>query len=428
MASDGSAPPQQAGAMALERDIRDVEQTQCCVVGGGPAGAVLALLLARKGIRVVLLEEHMNFDRDFRGDTVHPSTMEILDEIGLAEAVLALPHSEMHSMTLETAQGPITVADFKWLKTRYPYVTMLPQKDLLDLITTQAQRSPSFRLVMGARVEELIEQDGVVRGVRYRGQDGWHEVRALLTVGADGRFSRLRRLAGLTPIETSPPMDILWFRVPRQAGNPEDSFGRIGSGHILVALNRSDQWQVAYVIPKGSYQQLRAAGIESLRQAVAEVAPELAENMESLQDWKQVSLLSVASNRLPRWYRPGLLQIGDAAHTMSPVGGVGINYAIQDAVVAANVLGGPLKAGKVDERDLAAVQRRREWPTRFIQGLQTMMQRRVVTGALRSQRPMQIPAWVRFVLGLPGLRQVPPRLVAFGLWRVHVKNAQELRG
>ena len=413
---------------SAEHEVIDTQETRCCVVGGGPAGAMLTLLLARKGIPVVLLEEHRNFDRDFRGDTIHPATLEVLNEIGLADKVLELPHSELHTMTFQTMDSSVTVSDFRRLKTRYPYIAMLPQKDFLDLITAEARRSPNFRLVMGARVEELVEEGGVVRGVRYRGQDGWHEVRAPLTVGADGRFSRLRRLAGFTPIETSPPMDVLWFRVPRQPGDPTESFGRLGNGHVLIALHRFDQWQVGYVIPKGSYQTLHAAGLEALRLAVADLAPELAENMAGLQDWKQVSLLSVASNRLPRWYRPGLLLIGDAAHTMSPVAGVGINYAIQDAVVAANVLGEPLKAGRVEPRDLAAVQRRREWPTRFIQGAQTLAQKRVVTDALRSRGPIRIPGWVRLVLGLPGVRWLPPRLVGIGLWPVHVKDAQELRG
>jgi 2-polyprenyl-6-methoxyphenol hydroxylase-like FAD-dependent oxidoreductase len=388
---------------------------------------MLALLLARKGLSVMLLEEHTNFDRDFRGDTIHPSTLQVLDEIGLADTVLALPHSELRTLTFQTTDGPITVNDFRRLKTRFPFIAMLPQKDFLECITAEAKRSPNFRLVMGARVEELVVEGGMVRGVRYRGQDGWHEIRAVLTVGADGRFSRLRRLAGFSPIETSPPIDVVWFRVPRQPGDPIESFGRMGNGHFFIALHRFDEWQIGYLIPKGSYQEFRAAGLEALRGAVVEMAPELGASMEGLRDWKQVSLLVVASSRLRRWYRPGLLLIGDAAHTMSPVGGVGINYAIQDAVVAANVLGKPLREGVVRPRDLAAVQRRREWPTRFIQAAQALAQKQLLTTTGRAQGPTRIPGWVRVALGLPGVRTLLPRLVGIGLWPVHVKDAHLLR-
>ncbi len=402
---------------------RDTRGVSCCVVGGGPAGAVLALLLARQGISVLLLEEHGDFDRDFRGDTIHPSTMEVMAEIGLADGVLALPHTKIYTATIQTADGPFTVADFRHVRTRYPFVTFMPQKTFLEFVTTQAQRYPGFQLMMGARVERLIEEDGAARGVLYRAADGWHAVRATLTVGADGRFSRLRRLAGFEPIKTSPPIDVLWFRLPRRPDDPAGALGRPGGGHLFVLLNRGEQWQIADVIAKGSYQRLRAEGIEALRASIAAHLPELADRVDSLRDWKQVSLLSVESNRLACWYRPGLLLIGDAAHTMSPVGGVGINYAIQDAVVAANILASPLRAGQVRLDDLAAVQRQREWPTRIIQSLQTLAQKAVFARVLGSREALRVPPIVRFLLGLPGLRALPPRLVGFGLTRVHVRAA-----
>jgi 2-polyprenyl-6-methoxyphenol hydroxylase-like FAD-dependent oxidoreductase len=407
--------------------VLDVHRTTCCVVGGGPGGAVLALLLARRGIPVTLLEGHPDFDREFRGDTIHPSVMKIMDELGLADRLLQLRHTEIRTFTLQTAAGPFTPVDLSRLNTKYPYITMMPQTNFLEFITEEAKRYPNFRLVMSARVRELIEEEGVVRGVRYAGTDGRHEVRALLTVGADGRGSRVRRLAGFEPIKTSPPMDILWFRLPREAEDPEGAIGRFGRGHFAVLLDRFDYWQAGYVIPKGTYPELRAAGIEELKRAFAELIPEYADRLEHLEDWKQASLLSVESSRCPKWYRPGLLLIGDAAHVMSPVGGVGINYAIQDAVVAANVLAEPLKTAQsrlrdVDVRYLAAVQRRREWPTRFIQRFQTLIQRRVLATALRSNTPFAPPVLLRLLLRVPILRSLPARIVGFGLWPVHVRE------
>ncbi len=399
-----------------------IEETTCCIIGSGPAGAVLALLLARKGISVMLLEEHMDFDRDFRGDTLHPSVMEIMDEIGLADRLLQLDHTRAEVLPVQTAKGLVTFADFRRLKTRFPYITMIPQVRFLEFITGEAKSYANFRLVMGARVEKLIEEDGYIHGVHYRGQDGWHTVRAVLTVGADGRFSRVRKLAGFEPIKTAPPMDILWFRLPRKPEDSVQSGGRLGGGHILVMLNRGDQWQMGYVIPKGGYQEIRAAGLEKLRQAVAELLPEFADRMQYIKEWKQVSVLSVESSRLRRWYRPGLLLIGDAAHVMSPVGGVGINYAIQDATVAANVLSNDLKLGKAPLRDLAEVQRKREWPTRIIQGFQNILQKQVLTKVLKSDQPLTISPTFLFLIRLPVVRDLPAKFVGFGPWPAHVKE------
>ena len=406
--------------------VHDVQRSDCCIVGGGPAGAVLALLLARKEVHVTLLEMHKNFDRDFRGDTIHPSVMEILSEIGLADRLLQMRHTKLPRLTVETAAGPVTVADFTRLKTPYPYITLLPQVRFLEFITGEAKRYPHFRLLMGANVQELIDEDGVVGGVRYFESEGMHEVRALLTVGADGRFSRIRRLAGMEPIKTAPPMDVLWFRLPRKPEDQEDVgvVFRFGQGHFLILLDRSEEgdWQVGYVIPKGSYQQLRAAGLEALRRSIAELVPDFAGRVDHLKDWTQVSLLSVESDRLSRWWQPGLLLIGDAAHVMSPVGAVGINYAIQDAVVAANALAGPLKTGRLEVDDLAAVQRQREWPTKIIQKFQALVQQRVVVSGLNPKEPFTLPFLARLFLRLPLLRDLPARLIAFGVRPAHVRD------
>lgn len=404
--------------LAQTHDIIDVQQTTCCIVGGGPAGAILALLLARQGIPVMLLEAHKDFDRDFRGDTIHPSVMEIMEELGLAERLLQLPHSKLRNLNITTTAGNFTPVDLSRLKTRYPYITMMPQVRFLEFIIEEAKRYPNFQLVLGANVQELIEEDGAVGGVRYRGHGGWHLVRSLLTVGADGRHSRIRQLAGFNPVGTSPPMDILWFRLPRRPEEPENAMGRISGGRMVAMLNRSDEWQIAYVFPKGGYQQIRAAGLEALRHSITEVVPELSDRVEHLHDWSQIAFLCVESSCLKRWYRPGLLLIGDAAHVMSPVGGVGINYAIQDAVVAANVLTRPLKAGQLQTSDLAKVQRQRELPTRVIQAFQSIIQQQIVTRALNPNQTIKPP----LILRLPILRDLPARLIAFGVWPVHLKK------
>ncbi len=401
---------------------KQMEETTCCIAGAGPCGAMLALLLARKGIPVMLLEEHMDFDRNFRGDTIHPSVLEILDEIGLADRLLQIEHTRVLGLPVQTATGTITLADFRLLKTRFNYIAMIPQARFLEFITGEAKRYPNFTLVMGARVEKLIEEDGYVHGVQYRGRDGWHEVRATLTVGADGRFSRLRKLAGFEPVKTSPPMDVLWFRLPRRQDEPEESTGRLAGGHILIILNRGDEWQVGYIIPKGGYQEIHAAGIEKLHQDIAQLLPDFADRVDCIKEWKQVSVLSVESSRLRRWYRPGLLLIGDAAHVMTPVGGVGINYAIQDATVAANVLADDLKAGKLSTRNLARVQRQREWPTRLIQGFQNTIQKQVLKKALASDQPLTVSPMLLFLLRLPILRTLPAKFIGFGPWRPHVRR------
>jgi 2-polyprenyl-6-methoxyphenol hydroxylase-like FAD-dependent oxidoreductase len=341
--------------------------------------------------------------------------------------LLELRHTEARSFTLQTVTGPFTPIDFSRVDTKFPYITVMPQTSFLEFITGEAKRYPNFRLVMEARVRELVEENGVVRGVRYESEDGSHEVRSILTVGADGRGSRVRRLAGFEPVKTSPPMDVLWFKLPREEGDPEGLVGRFGRGHIAVMLDRHDYWQAGYVIPKGTFPELRREGIESLHRGFADLIPEYAGRIEHVKDWKQASLLSVESSICPRWYRPGLLLIGDAAHVMSPVAGVGINYAIQDAVAAANVLSGPLKESQerlvdLDTRYLAGVQRRRELPTRLIQRFQALIQQRVLAPALRSNERFAPPLFLRLLLRVPVLGNIPSRIVAFGFWPVRVKK------
>lgn len=417
----GGSPSQRASSSSNASPIRTVEYTSCCIVGAGPAGMILALLLAQQGIAVTLLESHTDFDREFRGDTLHPSVLELLNEMGLIDQVLQLRHTKVRQLSIPINPGTSISADFGRLKVAHPYVAMLPQSQFLNCLATEGQRYPHFRLVMGAQVHDLLSANGQICGVRYTAQDGEHEVRALLTVGADGRFSRVRKLAAIEPIKTSPPMDILWFRLPRAPSDPEGIVGRFGQGHILVMLDRGDEWQLGYVILKGSFQHLRATGLAALRQEIVDLEPLLADRVELLQDWKQCSLLSVESSRVQQWHRPGLLLIGDAAHVMSPVGGVGINYAIQDAVVAANVLSGPLKAGRVRSRDLASVQLQRELPTRIIQGIQTFIQQRLIANALNAEATFQPPLLLRLALRVPLLRNLPARLIGLGVWPVRVR-------
>ena len=407
-------------AQELAGKVRNVQRAACCIVGGGPAGAMLGLLLARKGVDVLVLEKHGDFLRDFRGDTIHPSTMEIMDELGLAEKLLRVKHTKAPRLRFRTPQGTVTVADFRRLKTRFPYVAFMPQWDFLDFVTGEAKRYPNFRLQMNAEVKELVEDAGVIRGVRYEAPDGAHEVRAPLTVAADGRHSRVRERSGLEVIETGPPIDALWFRLPRREEDPEETSGYIGAGRVLVLINRGDYWQTAYVIPKGADRRVREAGLEAFRRSIGEAVPYVADRTGELRDWEQVKLLSVQVDHLRRWHRPGLLCIGDAAHAMSPVGGVGINLAIQDAVAAANALAKPLLEGSVGVRHLRSVQRRREIPTRAIQGFQTMAHRRVFGPAVSSGGLPSPPAPLRALLRLRAVRDLPARMMAFGVWPVHV--------
>jgi 2-polyprenyl-6-methoxyphenol hydroxylase-like FAD-dependent oxidoreductase len=404
--------------------VDDHYQTTCCIVGGGPAGAFLALLLARQGIAVTLLEAHKNFEREFRGDTVHPATLEALAELGLADRLLQLPHTKAYYVQFHTDQGLITFDDFRHLKTPYPYIMKLPQERFLEFLIAEARQYANFQLVMGARVEQLLEEHGNVCGVRYRHAGNMVDLRAELTVGADGRFSKTRQLSGLTPIKLSPPLDFLWFHLPRLESDPHAEAVELyfGRGLFMVLLDRGEKWQIGCAIGKGTYQQVREAGIESLQQAIASCVPWFADRVHHLRNWQQISLLSIESSRLERWYRPGLLLIGDAAHVMSPIGSVGINLAIQDAVAVANRVSEPLKQHQLRVADLAAIQQHREWRTRLTQGWVSFIQRQIMH-ALNNSEPFQLPPVAQRVLGIPFVRSLPARITALGGWPEHIRRA-----
>jgi 2-polyprenyl-6-methoxyphenol hydroxylase-like FAD-dependent oxidoreductase len=418
----------QSASAAANQRAAPVTRTDCCIAGGGPAGVMLGFLLARQGIGVVVLEKHGDFLRDFRGDTIHPSTLRILDELGLAGDLLRLPHDEAPLLQAITPQGTVTMANFQSLHTRWPYLVFLPQWDFLNFIVTRARCYPRFHLRMQADVSEIIDEGGVVRGVRYEGPDGQQEVRALVTVAADGRSSTVRQQAGLRPVGTAPPMDVLWFRLSRRPDDPTTTAFRVRAGHMLLFINRNEYWQVAYVIPKGADQQVRAAGLAAFRRSLGDLAPEFAERAGELRDWDQVKLLAVQANRLRRWYRPGLLCIGDAPHAMSPIGGVGINLAVQDAVASANILARTL-ANPDAPADaitplLAKVQRRRLFPARVTQAVQVAIQSRIFDPLLDSSRPPQVPMVVKLLNRFPALRLLPAYAVGVGVRPEHVHSPE----
>jgi 2-polyprenyl-6-methoxyphenol hydroxylase-like FAD-dependent oxidoreductase len=394
----------------------------CCIVGGGPAGMMAALLFARAGVSTVLLEKHGDFLRDFRGDTIHPSTLDVMDELGVLDSFLKRPHQEVTTLAGNLGDTLVTVADFTHLPTRCKFVAFMPQWDFLNFLAEEAKRYPAFDLRMQARAEELIWEDGRVAGVRAQTPEGTLDVRADLTIAADGRESLLRGRAGLDVVELGAPMDVLWLRLSKRPEDPHETFGYIRDGRIMALIDRGVYWQCAYVIPKGTLAELHERGLDEFHAQIAAIVPFLADRVDELKGWDDVKLLTVRVNRLRRWYRPGFLCIGDAAHAMSPIGGVGINLAIQDAVASANMLACKLLRGGVDEQDLAAVQRRRESAARLTQAIQLFIQRRIIGRVLTNGRAPflhRLPALLRW---LPFLPRIPGRLVGLGFRPEHVLN------
>ena len=382
---------------------------------------IAGFLLARAGVDVVVLEKHADFLRDFRGDTIHPSTLELMHELGILQDFLQRPHQELQQIGAQIEDEVVTIADLSHLPTHCKFVALMPQWDFLNFIAEKAKTYPNFRLSMESEVSELVEENGNIVGVRAKTPRGAIEVRARLTIGADGRHSIVRQKAGFKVIDLGAPIDVLWMRVSRRATDPQQTLGRFHAGKILVTLNRGDYWQCAYVIPKGAFETVRQKGLQAFRDDLATIAPFLRERTTELNDWNDVKLLSVAVDRLQRWWRTGLLCIGDSAHAMSPVGGVGINLAIQDAVAAANLLANPLVRDTVTDELLSKIQERREFPTRMTQRIQIFAHRRFLTPALAHQAPArELPLPLKLLRQFPALRRIPARAIGLGFRPEHV--------
>jgi 2-polyprenyl-6-methoxyphenol hydroxylase-like FAD-dependent oxidoreductase len=385
---------------------------------------MLGLLLARAGVRVVVLEKHADFFRDFRGDTIHPSTLEVMYELGILDAFLKRPHQEVRQLTGRVAGESVTIADFTHLPTHCQFLVLMPQWDFLDFLAAEARKYKTFDLRMETEVTGLIEEDGRIAGVRVNVRGEPRQIRADLVVGADGRHSVVRERAGLTVDSFGAPIDVLWMRMSRHPGDPTQALGNVQGGHILVMLDRGDYWQCAFVIRKGGLDELKQRGVAAFREDIATIVPVMRDRVGELRDWSDIKLLTVLVDRLRRWHRPGLLCIGDAAHAMSPIGGVGINLAIQDAVAAGNILAGPLARGTCSDADLQRVQERRELPTRIVQRAQVMVQERVMGPALRGKGPQQLPFALKLLRWFPMLRRIPARLVGIGLRPEHVSSTK----
>ena len=398
----------------------------CCIAGGGPAGVMLGFLLARAGVDVAVLERHKDFFRDFRGDTIHPSTLQVMHELGLLDAFLKVPHDEIRRLRALIGDTEIQIADFTHLPTVCQFIALMPQWDFLNFLSEQGKRYPGFGLHMGTDATDLIVEgtqgNERVVGLRANGPDGPVEFRADLVVGADGRHSTVRERSGFAVESLGAPMDVLWMRMSRKESDPEQTGGYVNYGHMLVAINRRDYWQCAFLIRKGGYDQIRARGLDALRADIVELAPYLADRVAELKDWDNVSLLTVAVDRLTKWWKPGLLCIGDAAHAMSPIGGVGVNLAVQDAIAAANILAAPLREKRLTTDHLEQVQRRRTFPMKVIQKMQTTVQSRLIDPLLDSREPVNAPWAMKLFNTFPFLQRIPARLVGVGVRPEHVRT------
>jgi 2-polyprenyl-6-methoxyphenol hydroxylase-like FAD-dependent oxidoreductase len=404
--------------------MADISLTaKCCVVGGGPAGMMLGFLLARAGVEVVVLEKHADFLRDFRGDTVHPSTLEIMYELGLLDDFLKEPHQKIQKLGVQVGAERFPIGDFSALRARCNYIAMMPQWDFLNFLARHGKQYKTFDLRMRAEATDLIEEGDRVVGVQAKTPDGSLSIRADLVVGCDGRHSIVRERAGFKSEDYGAPMDVLWFRVSRKDSDDADAaFGHVEAGVMLVMLDRGDYWQCAYVIPKGGIEQVKARGLDAFRDKVRWMSPFLADRVDELKSWDDVKLLSVTVDRLQKWWRPGLICIGDSAHAMSPVGGVGINMAVQDAVATANSLAAALKSGEVTTDALQAIQDRRTLPVRFTQWMQLTIQKRLISRVLQGQERPKPPLLFKFFKMFPLLRRAPARLVGIGIRPEHVQT------
>ncbi len=406
-----------------ERPSQRTITTRCCIVGGGPAGMMLGYLLGRAGVETLVLEKHADFFRDFRGDTVHPSTLQVMDELGLIDAFLKLPHQELQKMDGKFGETSIRIADIGRTNAKYPFIAFMPQWDFLNFLREHGKKFPSLKVLMNADATDVVWSGDRVVGVKADTPAGPVEIRADLTIGCDGRHSIVRQCAKLEVEELGAPMDVLWFRAGRQADENESLFARVDSGKMMVTFDRGDYWQCAYVIAKGQYDAVKARGLDAFRDDVIGMAPILKSGMSDVKTWDDVKLLTVAINRLKRWTRPGLLCIGDAAHAMSPVGGVGVNLAVQDAVATANLLAAKLVQGSPTEDELDAVRRRREFPVRMTQAMQVVVQNNIISVALKpGDQPLRPPLFARVVNAVPWLQGITARFVALGVRPEHVHS------